>query len=81
MAGRGRADLQRPATSTFRQIRRISVSENSSPTVKSSSTIPISDSTSTSSCVFTMPMPVGPATAPATMNETIGGSEAGSEPG
>ena len=62
-----------PPISTFRQIRRISVSENSSPTVKSSSTIPISASMSTSSCVLTIPIPAGPATAPATMNETMGG--------
>ena len=40
---------------------RISLSENSRPTVKSSSTMPRSARTLTSSCVLTMPMPVGPA--------------------
>ena len=62
-----------PPMRTLRQIRRISVRENSRPTVKRSSTMPISASISTSSCVLTIPMPAGPATAPATMNETIGG--------
>ena len=51
-----------PPMRTLRQIRRISVRENSSPTVKSSSTMPISASISTSSCVLTIPMPAGPAT-------------------
>ena len=66
-------DLERAAEDDLPPDAPDSVSENSRPTVNSSSTMPISASLSTSSWVWTMPRPAGPATAPATMKDTIGG--------
>ena len=63
-----------PAERMVRQICRMAVSEKSSPTVKSSRTMPTSASISTSWGVLITRMPLGPATTPAIINATMPGT-------